>query len=376
MQTKDFYYDLPPEQIAQVPLPQRDQSRLLYLSPDHRAYADYRFRDLPQLLLPGDCLVMNDTRVLPARLLGHKADTGIAVECLLLERRDLRQWECLVKPGRRLRPGARIVFASGELTGDIVDILPEGHRLIEFIYEGVFEALLAEIGHVPLPPYIHTELSDEERYQTVYASVEGSTAAPTAGLHFTTQLLNEIRADGIDIVNLTLHVGTGTFRPVSTERIEEHTMHSEYFSLTTSAAERINAARARGGRVIACGTTSARVLESVCDADGCVRAEEGRTDIFIYPGYEIRAFDALITNFHLPQSTLLMLVAALAGRQTILAAYRHAVASGYRFFSFGDAMFIERARDPAVLSYNGPVELRPLAGQSGFPRIPEEGNDE
>ncbi|NLZ70710.1 MAG: tRNA preQ1(34) S-adenosylmethionine ribosyltransferase-isomerase QueA [Clostridiaceae bacterium] len=376
MQTKDFYYDLPPEQIAQVPLPQRDQSRLLYLSPDRRVYADCRFWDLPRFLCPGDCLVMNDTRVLPARLLGHKTDTGIAVECLLLERRDLRRWVCLVRPGRRLRPGAQIIFAPGKLTGVIVDILSEGHRLIEFAYEGVFETLLAEVGHVPLPPYIHTELSDEERYQTVYASVDGSAAAPTAGLHFTPRLLDEIRAAGIDIVNLTLHVGTGTFRPVSTDSIEEHTMHSEYFSLSAAAAERINAARARGRRVIACGTTSARVLESVCDADGRVRAEEGRTDIFIYPRYEIRAFDALITNFHLPQSTLLMLVAALAGRQTILAAYRHAVASGYRFFSFGDAMFIERARDPAALSYNDPAELRPLATLPDLPRTPREGNDE
>lgn len=338
MKVEDFDYDLPPELIAQVPVEPRDHSRLLVLHRDGGAMEHVHFYDLPRYLRAGDVLVINETRVIPARLFGQK-ETGGRVEILLLRPLSDRTWEALVRPGRRLKPGARVIF-SDELAARVVKTLPDGNRLLEFDCRGDFAELLDRLGRVPLPPYITAELADPERYQTVYGRERGSAAAPTAGLHFTPELLAEIERMGVDIARLTLHVGLGTFRPVKVERVEDHVMHEEYYAVSAAAAERINAARARGGRVIAVGTTSVRTLETVADESGAVHAGEGWTGIFIYPGYRYRAVDAMITNFHLPKSTLLMLVSAFAGRDLIMTAYREAVAERYRFFSFGDAMLI------------------------------------
>ncbi|MGE5561228.1 MAG: tRNA preQ1(34) S-adenosylmethionine ribosyltransferase-isomerase QueA [Chloroflexota bacterium] len=338
MRVDEFDYDLPPELIAQVPVEPRDRSRLLVLHRQGGTIEHRHFYDLPQYLRVGDALVINETRVIPARLFGHK-ETGGKVEALLLRPMSDRVWEALVRPGRRLQPGTRIVF-SDELAARVIDVLPGGNRLLDFEYSGDFAALLDRLGRVPLPPYITAELADPERYQTVYGRERGSAAAPTAGLHFTPELLAGIAAQGIDIVRLTLHVGIGTFRPVKVERLEDHVMHQEYYSVSAAAAARVNAARARGGRVVAVGTTSVRTLETVTDEQGVVHAGEGWTGIFIYPGYRYRAVDVMITNFHLPKSTLLMLVSAFAGRDRIMAAYAEAIAQRYRFFSFGDAMLI------------------------------------
>ena len=340
MKTSDFYYDLPPELIAQTPLERRDGSRLLVLNRATGAIRHLRFYDLPDLLQSGDCLVLNDSRVLPARLFGRR-ETGGAAEVLLLTDRGDNVWECLVRPGRKLRRGAKIEFGDGLLRAEIVEELPEGNRLIRFEYEGIFLALLERLGRMPLPPYIKAELEDGERYQTVYARHLGSAAAPTAGLHFTKEPLETIRRKGVALAWVTLHVGLGTFRPVKEETVEDHPMHAEYCVIPPEASALINRTRRSGGRVICVGTTACRTLESFAAADGTVPPASGWTDIFIYPGYRFRAVDALITNFHLPESTLLMLVSALAGRETILAAYKEAIEKGYRFFSFGDAMFIE-----------------------------------
>ena len=339
MKKTDFYYDLPPELIAQTPIPERDHSRLLCLDRETGALTHRMFYDLPSLLKEGDCLVINDSRVLPARLLGHRASGG-AAELVLL--RDLGGdcWECLCRPGRRLREGTEIIFGNGELRAVIDSVLPDGNRIVRFLYQGIFLEVLDRLGKMPLPPYIKEELNDRERYQTVYSREPGSAAAPTAGLHFTPQLLNEIRAKGIPVCPITLHVGLGTFRPVKEDRIEDHAMHAEYCSIPAETAHYVNQCRRNGGRVIAVGTTSCRTLESFTDDEGVLRASSGWTDIFIYPGYQFRCIDALITNFHLPESTLIMLVSALAGREQILHAYQVAVENRYRFFSFGDAMFI------------------------------------
>lgn len=338
MRVDDFDYALPPELIAQVPVEPRDHSRLLVLHRQSGTVEHRHFFDLPQYLRPGDVLVINETRVIPARLYGRK-ETGARVEALLLRPMSDRQWEALVRPGRRLQPGTRVIF-SDELSAVVADILPGGNRLLEFEYHGDFAALLDRLGRVPLPPYITAELTDPERYQTVYGRERGSAAAPTAGLHFTPDLLERIAAQGVDIARLTLHVGIGTFRPVKVERVEDHEMHQEYYSASPAATERINAARARGGRVVAVGTTSVRTLETLADERGTIHAGEGWTGIYIYPGYRYRAVDVMITNFHLPKSTLLMLVSAFAGRERVMAAYAEAIAQRYRFFSFGDAMLI------------------------------------
>lgn len=338
MRVDDFDYALPPELIAQVPVEPRDHSRLLVLHRQSGTVEHRHFFDLPQYLRPGDVLVINETRVIPARLYGRK-ETGARVEALLLRPMSDRQWEALVRPGRRLQPGTRVIF-SDELSAVVADILPGGNRLLEFEYHGDFAALLDRLGRVPLPPYITAELTDPERYQTVYGRERGSAAAPTAGLHFTPDLLERIAAQGVDIARLTLHVGIGTFRPVKVERVEDHEMHQEHYSVSPAAAERINAARARGGRVVAVGTTSVRTLETLADERGTIHAGEGWTGIYIYPGYRYRAVDVMITNFHLPKSTLLMLVSAFAGRERVMAAYAEAIAQRYRFFSFGDAMLI------------------------------------
>ena len=298
------------------------------------------FRDIIDYLNPGDCLVINDTKVIPARLMGIKEDTGAAIEVLLLKRNADDVWECLVKPGKKARTGARIVFGEGLLVGEIVDVIEDGNRMIKFHYEGIFEEILDKLGQMPLPPYITHKLQDKNRYQTVYARNEGSAAAPTAGLHFTKELLEKIKEKGVNVVSITLHVGLGTFRPVKVDKIEEHHMHTETFNISKEAADTINRARAAGGRVIAVGTTSCRTLESAAADDGTIPARSGDTDIFIYPGYKFKAIDCLITNFHLPESTLIMLVSALAGRDNIMNAYETAVKERYRFFSFGDAMFI------------------------------------
>lgn len=338
MRVEDFDYDLPPELIAQVPVEPRDHSRLLVLHRDSGTMEHVHFYDLPRYLRAGDALVINETRVIPARLYGRK-ETGGRVEVLLLRPLSDRTWEALVRPGSRLKPGARVIF-SDELAARVAQVLPDGNRTLEFDCRGDFAELLDRLGRVPLPPYITAELADPERYQTVYGRERGSAAAPTAGLHFTPELLADIERMGVDIARLILHVGLGTFRPVKAERVEDHVMHEEYYAVSAATAERINAARARGGRVIAVGTTSVRTLETVTDERGIVHAGEGWTGIFIYPGYRYRAVDAMITNFHLPRSTLLMLVSAFAGRDMIMAAYREAVARRYRFFSFGDAMLI------------------------------------
>lgn len=341
MKTSDFYYDLPQELIAQDPLADRSSSRLLHLSKEDGSMEHRTFSDIVDYLKEGDCLVVNDTRVIPARLYGHKEDTGAVIEILLLKRKENDVWECLVKPGKKARPGARIVFGDGILTGEIIDVVEEGNRLIKFYYEGIFEEILDQLGEMPLPPYITHKLEDKNRYQTVYAKNDGSAAAPTAGLHFTKELMEKVQAMGVKIAHVTLHVGLGTFRPVKVDDVENHHMHSEFYVVEEDQAELINETKKNGGRVIAVGTTSCRTLESATGEDGILRAGSGWTEIFIYPGYRFKMIDGLITNFHLPESTLLMLVSALAGKENIMAAYECAVKERYRFFSFGDAMFID-----------------------------------
>ncbi|MBQ6575309.1 MAG: tRNA preQ1(34) S-adenosylmethionine ribosyltransferase-isomerase QueA [Lachnospiraceae bacterium] len=339
MKTSEFYYDLPAELIAQDPLSVRSSSRLMVIDPSDKSIEHKTFCDIKEYLRSGDCLVLNDTKVIPARLLGTK-DTGAAVEVFLLKRVSDHEWECLVKPGKRLKEGAKVSFGDGELAGLIVRSLPDGNRIVRFDYEGIFEEVLDRLGQMPLPPYITHKLADKNRYQTVYARYEGSAAAPTAGLHFTNELLDEIRSMGVGICFVTLHVGLGTFRPVKSADISDHHMHSEWYEITKEAADMINATKTAGHRVICVGTTSCRTIESAADDNGRVFAKSGQTDIFIYPGYKFKVLDGLITNFHLPESTLLMLVSALAGKDFVLSAYREAIEKRYRFFSFGDAMFI------------------------------------
>ena len=340
MKTSDFDYALPPELIAQTPSERRDHSRLLCLDKTTGDFSHHHFYDLPDFLRPGDCLILNDSRVLPARLLGRRLPGGGACEVLLLIDRGESVWECIVRPGKHLRAGAKLSFGDGELTAEVTEVLPDGNRLVKFSYEGIFLEVLERLGKMPLPPYIKAELSDRERYQTVYSRVNGSAAAPTAGLHFTPELLEKIAAMGVKLGYVTLHVGLGTFRPVKEDELEDHAMHSEYCTVPEETATLINETKARGGRVICVGTTSCRTVESWAKADGTMEASAGWTDIYIYPGYRFKVTDALVTNFHLPQSTLLMLVSALAGREHILAAYEEAVRERYRFFSFGDAKFI------------------------------------
>ena len=340
MNIKEFYYDLPEELIAQDPLADRSSSRLLTLDKNSGAFSHHVFRDIVDYLNPGDCLVLNNTKVIPARLMGEKEGTGAGIEVLLLKRKEGDIWETLVKPGKKARPGARISFGNGLLVGEVIDVVEEGNRLIKFEYEGIFEEILDQLGQMPLPPYITHRLEDKNRYQTVYAKHDGSAAAPTAGLHFTPELLEIIKAKGVKVAEVTLHVGLGTFRPVKVENILEHHMHSEFYMVEEDQAEIINETKKNGGRVICVGTTSCRTLESATGEDGILKAGSGWTEIFIYPGYKFKILDALITNFHLPESTLLMLVSALAGRDNVMAAYEEAVKERYRFFSFGDAMFI------------------------------------
>jgi S-adenosylmethionine:tRNA ribosyltransferase-isomerase len=340
MQLTDFYYDLPQELIAQDPLLKRSDSRLMVLNREKGSIEHRHFSDILDYLNPGDCLVINDTKVIPARLMGVKEETGAAIEVLLLKRHDDRTWETLVKPGKKARPGAVISFGEGKLKGEVVDIVDEGNRLIRFSYEGIFEEILDELGQMPLPPYITHKLEDKNRYQTVYAKHDGSAAAPTAGLHFTEELLAAVEEKGVNIARVTLHVGLGTFRPVKVDNILDHHMHSEFYMIDETAAETINKTRENGGRIVSVGTTSTRTLETVADENGRIKACSGWTDIFIYPGYKFKAVDSLITNFHLPESTLLMLVSALYDREKILEAYKVAVEERYRFFSFGDAMMI------------------------------------
>ena len=341
MKTSDFYYDLPEELIAQDPLEDRSSSRLMVLDRESGNISHHIFKDIIDYLNPEDCLVINDTKVIPARLYGVKEDTGAHIEILLLKRRENDVWETLVRPGKKAKPGTRLTFGDGRLKAEVIDVVEEGNRLIHFEYEGIFEEILDQLGEMPLPPYITHKLQDKNRYQTVYAKHEGSAAAPTAGLHFTPELLAAIEAKGIRIARVTLHVGLGTFRPVKVEDVTQHHMHSEYYQVTQEAADIINDTKKRGGRVIAVGTTSTRTLESVADEDGTMHDAGGWTEIFIYPGYKFKCIDALITNFHLPESTLLMLVSALAGKEHIMHAYETAVQERYRFFSFGDAMFIK-----------------------------------
>ena len=342
MKLSDFYYDLPKELIAQDPLEDRSSSRLMLLERDTGKIDHKIFKDIPEFLNSGDVLVINETRVIPARLFGTKPETGAVVEILLLKRLSDTDWECLVKPGKKARTSAELVFGEGLLKGKIINVKEDGNRIISFEYEGIFEEILDELGQMPLPPYITHKLEDKNRYQTVYARNDGSAAAPTAGLHFTPELLKEIEAKGVKIARITLHVGLGTFRPVKEENILDHHMHSEYFEVDKEAADTINKARANGGRIICTGTTSVRTLESASADDGIVHAMSGETDIFIYPGYKFKACDCLITNFHLPQSTLLMLVSAFSSREKVLGAYEEAIKEKYRFFSFGDAMFLYR----------------------------------
>ena len=341
MNVKDFYYDLPQELIAQDPLEDRSSSRLLVLGKKDGLIEHTQFRHIVDYLKPGDCLVLNNTKVIPARLFGVKEDTGASIEILLLKRRENDIWETLVKPGKKAKPGARIVFGDGLLVGEVIDVVEEGNRLIQFSYEGIFEEILDQLGQMPLPPYITHQLQDKNRYQTVYAKYDGSAAAPTAGLHFTPERLDQVREMGVNIAEVTLHVGLGTFRPVKVENVLDHHMHSEFYMITEEAAKLINQTRQNGGRVICVGTTSCRTIESAAAADGTLKACSGWTDIFIYPGYQFKILDALITNFHLPESTLVMLVSALAGREHVMHAYEEAVKERYRFFSFGDAMFIQ-----------------------------------
>lgn len=340
MRRQDFSFDLPQELIAQDPLKDRAGSRLLVLDKETGAVSHHVFREIKEYLHPGDCLVLNDTKVIPARLIGSKIGTDAKIEILLLKRKEDNIWETLVKPGKKAKPGARISFGDGLLVGEVVDVVEEGNRLVRFTYDGIFEEILDRLGQMPLPPYITHQLEDKNRYQTVYAKHSGSAAAPTAGLHFTPELLEEIKAKGVEIASVTLHVGLGTFRPVKVDNILEHHMHSEFYQIEESEAEKINRAKAAGGRIICVGTTSCRTIESAADGDGYLRAGSGWTDIFIYPGYRFKILDCLLTNFHLPESTLLMLVSALAGRERVLAAYEEAVRERYRFFSFGDAMLI------------------------------------
>ena len=340
MKTSDFYYDLPKELIAQDPLEDRSASRLMHLNKETGQYLHGHFGDILKYLKPGDCLVINDTKVIPARLYGSKVGTDAAIEILLLKRRENDIWETLVKPGKKCKVGTVISFGDGILTGEVVDIVDEGNRLIQFHYDGIFEEILDQLGEMPLPPYITHKLQDKNRYQTVYAKHEGSAAAPTAGLHFTKELLQQVQDAGVKIAHVTLHVGLGTFRPVKVEDVTQHHMHSEFYVVEEDQAKLINDTKAAGGRVIAVGTTSCRTLESATGEDGILKAGSGWTEIFIYPGYRFKMIDGLITNFHLPESTLVMLVSALAGKEHIMAAYEEAVREKYRFFSFGDAMFI------------------------------------
>lgn len=341
MKKQDFYFELPQELIAQEPLKDRASSRLLVLNKqgeiEHKT-----FWNILDYLKKGDCLVLNDTKVLPARLIGQKKDTGAKIEVLLLTRKDKNQWETLVKPGKKARVGDKIIFGDGKLEAEVLEIIEGGNRIIQFYYDGIFEEILDELGQMPLPPYITHHLEDKNRYQTVYAKQEGSAAAPTAGLHFTPELLTEIQKKGVSIAYLTLHVGLGTFRPVKTENILEHEMHSEYYIVEQEQADKINQTKKEGGRIIAVGTTSTRTLESIADENGFIKAASGWTNIFIYPGYHFKIIDGLITNFHLPESTLIMLVSALAGKENVLHAYEVAVKEKYRFFSFGDAMLIQK----------------------------------
>jgi S-adenosylmethionine:tRNA ribosyltransferase-isomerase len=341
LKKQDFYFDLPQELIAQDPLEDRSSSRLLVLDKETGEIEHRHFRDIVEYLNAGDCLVLNNTKVIPARLLGTKQETGAAIEVLLLKRRENDIWETLVKPGKKAKIGAVISFGDGLLTGKVIDIVDEGNRLIQFSYEGIFEEVLDRLGEMPLPPYITHKLQDKNRYQTVYAKYDGSAAAPTAGLHFTRKLLDEVANKGVKIAYVTLHVGLGTFRPVKEENVLKHHMHSEFYQVTKETADIINDTKARGGRVICVGTTSCRTIESAADENGKVLAGSGNTEIFIYPGYKFKVLDNLITNFHLPESTLIMLVSALAGRERVLNAYKVAVDERYRFFSFGDAMFIK-----------------------------------
>ena len=340
MKKSDFYFDLPEELIAQDPLEDRSGSRLLMLDKNTGETKHRIFHDIVNYLAPGDCLVLNNTKVIPARLLGVKEDTGAAIEVLLLKRREKDIWETLVRPGRKCRPGANFVFGDGLLKAEVLDVLEEGNRLIQFTYDGIFEEVLDKLGEMPLPPYITHKLQDKNRYQTVYAKYDGSAAAPTAGLHFTKELLQQMEAKGVRLAYVTLHVGLGTFRPVKEDDILDHHMHSEYYQVTEETAKLINDTRKAGNRIICVGTTSCRTVESAADENGIVQAGCGNTEIFIYPGYKFKVLDCLITNFHLPESTLVMLVSALAGREHILAAYEEAIREKYRFFSFGDAMFI------------------------------------
>jgi len=340
LKVKDFYFDLPKELIAQHPLEKRDESRLMVVNRTNSTIEHRQFKNIIEYLNPGDCLVLNDTRVLPARLLGVKEGTGGKMEFLLLKRIDINHWETLVKPGKKAKIGAKFIFGNGELKAKVIRDSEGGSRIVEFEYDGIFEEILDKLGEMPLPPYITEKLEDKERYQTVYSREEGSAAAPTAGLHFTKQLLEQIKAKGVKIAFVTLHVGLGTFRPVKAEDVEEHLMHSEHYMLNSETADIINEAKTNGGRVIAVGTTSNRTLESIADENGKVCAKSGWTDIFIYPGYKFKIVNALITNFHLPESTLIMLVSAFAGKDLIMGAYETAVKEKYRFFSFGDAMFL------------------------------------
>ena len=340
MNVKDFYFDLPQELIAQDPLEDRASSRLLVLDKKTGEVTHRGFRDILEYLRPGDCLVINDTKVIPARLFGVKEETGAKIEVLLLKRREHDIWETLVKPGKKAKPGTRIVFGEGLLTGTVLETVDDGNRLIQFSYEGIFEEILDQLGQMPLPPYITHQLKDKNRYQTVYAKHDGSAAAPTAGLHFTKELLKQIEDMGVKIAHVTLHVGLGTFRPVKVENVQDHHMHSEFYMVEESEAKKVNDTKEAGGRVICVGTTSCRTVESAADENGRLKSGSGWTDIFIYPGYEFKILDALITNFHLPESTLVMLVSALAGREHVLAAYEEAIKERYRFFSFGDAMLI------------------------------------
>ncbi len=340
MKVSDFNYELPQELIAQVPIKDRSASRLMVLNRENKTIEDKIFKDILDYLKPGDCLVRNNTKVIPARLYGIKEETGVHIEFLLLKRIEGDIWEVMVHPGRRLKKGTKVTFGDGLLKAEILETMEGGNRKVKFEYDGIFNEILDQIGLMPLPPYIKEKLDDKSRYQTVYAKYEGSAAAPTAGLHFTEELLEKIKEKGVEIANVTLHVGIGTFRPVKVENIEEHDMHSEHYYIKHEDAEKINNTKKNGGRIIAVGTTSCRVLESVADEKGFVKETEGDTSIFIYPGYKFKCIDCLITNFHLPESTLIMLVSALAGKDYIMKAYKHAVEKKYRFFSFGDAMFI------------------------------------
>ncbi|MBR1642680.1 MAG: tRNA preQ1(34) S-adenosylmethionine ribosyltransferase-isomerase QueA [Butyrivibrio sp.] len=341
LSTSDYYFDLPKELIAQDPMEKRDECRLLVVDKETGAIEHHRFNEIINYLEPGDCLVLNNTKVIPARLLGEKDGTGAAVEILLLKRKEGDVWETLVKPGKKLRPGARVSFGGGILKAEILDIVEEGNRLVKFYYDGIFEEVLDKLGEMPLPPYITHKLDDKNMYQTVYAKFEGSAAAPTAGLHFTNELLEKIREKGVDMAFVTLHVGLGTFRPVKVTNVKEHHMHTEWYQVTAEAAEKINRAKENGHKVICVGTTSCRTIESAADENGRLCECSGDTSIFIYPGYKFKVLDELITNFHLPESTLVMLVSALAGREHVLNAYQEAIKERYRFFSFGDACFFK-----------------------------------